>query len=118
MVEHGGFGRAGAPDVVVCRNRVEELGSGVAVEVFGAFLDHAEAEMDVAEQAPLVGLREQRAAVELPDPADVVQERCGDEQVAAQARMDSRGVPAERGDVDRMLEEPARIAVVTVGRCR
>ena len=101
---------------MVARDRVQQLGEHGGVEVAAALLDHPQAEVDVSEQAPLVRLPERRARPELADPADVVQERGGEDDVVAEARMELRGLAAERGDADRVLEEAARVAVVTVGR--
>ena len=81
-------------------------------------LDQAHAEMHVAEQASLVGGRERRATAELARPADVVQQRGRQQQVGAQPRMQLRGLAAERRDADGVLEQPARVRVVVVGRRR
>ena len=72
----------------------------------------------MAEEAALVGRRERRPARELERAADVVDERGRDEQLAAQARMELRRLAAERRDADRVLEQPAGVGVVVVGRRR
>jgi hypothetical protein len=72
--------------------------------------------MDVTEELALVGGEEQRAPVELADPAGVVEERGRHEKVRAQPRMDLRDVPADGGDGHRVLEEPAGVGVMSV-RC-
>ena len=70
--------------------------------------------MDVTEQAPLLRRAKRRPAAELERAPDVVQQRGGGEEVAAQARMELGGLATERRDPDGVLEQPARIAVVTV----
>ena len=44
-----------------------------------------------------------------------MQERGGEQQVVAQARVELRRLAAERRDADRVLEQPAGVAVVPVG---
>ncbi len=80
-------------------------------------LDQAQAEMHVAEQAALVGRRERRPAGELERPADIVDERGREHELAAQSRMELRRLAAERGDADRVLEQPTCVGVMGV-RCR
>ena len=70
--------------------------------------------MDVTEQAPLLRRAERRPAPELERAPDVVQERGGGEEVAAQAWMELGGLATERRNPDGVLEQPARIAVVAV----
>lgn len=118
VVERRRLGSPGAAQVVMRRDGVEELGPRVALEPAGALLDHAQAEVDVSEQAPLVRLGEERTEVEFPNSADVVQERRRDEQVAPQPWVHGGGVPAESRHGDRVLEQPSRVAVVAVGRRR
>ncbi len=48
-------------------------------------------------------------------PTDVVQQRPGHEQVGAQSGVQLGGLAAERCHADRVLEEPAGVAVVPVG---
>ena len=43
-----------------------------------------------------------------------MQERRGEQEVVAQARVELGGLAAERRDADRVLEQPARVAVVAV----
>ena len=71
--------------------------------------------MDMAEQAALVGRPERRAAPELPDPADVVEQRRGEQQVGAQPRVQLRGLARQRRHADRVLEQAARVGVVRLG---
>ena len=97
---------------------MEELGPDVVVEGLGPLLDQAKAQVDVAEELPLHGRQEERPAVELARPSGVVEERGCDEQVAPQASVELRGVAAERRDGDGVLEQAARVAVVSAGRGR
>jgi hypothetical protein len=85
---------------------MEELGEHPGRDAVRAFLDEAQAEMDVSEELALVGGEEKRAAVELAHPTGVVKKRGRDEEVRAQPWMDLRDVPAHRGDGHRVLEEP------------
>ena len=73
VVEHGRLGGARRLPVVVCGDRVEELGANRGVETGGPLLDQAQAEMDVTEQAPLLRRAERGPAAELERAADVVQ---------------------------------------------
>lgn len=115
MVENGGFRRAGCRSVVVARDRVEELGEHCGIEVACAFLDHAEPEVDVTEQTPLLGLAEARARPELADAPDVVQERGRQDDVGAKPGVELRRLAAQRRDADGVLEETARVPVMAVG---
>ena len=108
MVEDGRLGCARGADVVVAGDRVQQLGGSAEL------LEQPEPEVDVAEQASLVGRREDRRPPELARPADVVDERRGEQQVGAQARMDLGELAAERRDADRVLEQPAGVRVVAV----
>src|SRR5436190_15859388 len=99
------------------RHRVEELGANLRLERGGSFLDQPQPQMNVAEEPAFLGLPEVRRRAELAGPAEVVQNRCGEEQIRPQARMQLRRLAADRGDADRVLEEAAGVAVVTVG-CR
>jgi hypothetical protein len=74
--------------------------------------------MDVAEKFPLAGWEKERPLVELAGAADVVQERGGEQDVGSEARMELRGLPAERGHRHRVLDESARVGVVRVGSRR
>ena len=115
MVENGCLGSSRCWSVVVTRNRVQQLSENGRVKVPSALLDHPQAEVDVSEQAPLVRLPEGRARPELPDPAEIVQERRGEDDVVTDSRMELGRLPAECGYSDRVLEEAARIPVMTVG---
>lgn len=98
-------------------DRVEQLREDSRIEIARALLDHAQSEMDMAEQTPLLRLAERGAAAELPHAADVV-EKCGCEQeVGAETRVELRGLAAERRHPDGVLEETARVAVVPIRAC-
>jgi hypothetical protein len=75
---------------VVRRNGVQELRPGVGFELRGALLDQAQAEVDVAEQAALIGLPEGWPAFELERPADVVEQRGCQDEIRAQSWMKLR----------------------------
>src|SRR5262245_58641023 len=68
------------------------------------------------EQAALLGGLEDRPARQLGGAAHVMQKRRGEEQVGAQALVELRELAADRRDTDRVLEEPAGVAVVAVDR--
>ena len=72
----------------------------------------------MAEQPSLLGRPEARAAAELSRAPHVVEQRCGEEQVGAQAGVELRRLAAERRHADSVLQEPARIAVMAVRTCR
>ena len=114
MIQHGGLGGARSLPVVMDGNGVEQLGPNLGVEARRPLLDQAQAEMDVSEQAPFLGLAECRTAAELDRAADVVQQRRGDQEVVTQSRVELRRLAAQGGDADRVLEEPAGVAVVAV----
>jgi len=95
---------------------VQQLCAHLRLERCGALFDEPQTEVDVAEQLSLGGLRERRAGTKLDRAPDVVQTRRREQQIAAQARMQLRGFPAERRHADRVLEQPACIAVMAV-RC-
>ena len=86
-----------------------------AVRPSCALLDQAQPEVDVAEQAALVGRRERRPAAELDRTPDVVDKRRREQQVGPEPRMELRRLAAERRDADRVLEQAAGVGVVVVG---
>ena len=119
VVQNRRFRRARSGTVVVRCYRMEKLGEGRWIEIPGPFLDHAHAQMDVAEQPTLLRLSKCRPSSELASPAHVVQKRTSEQEIAAQAWVQLRGLAAKRSDPDRMLEEPASVSVVPVGAgCR
>jgi hypothetical protein len=69
----------------------------------------------VTEQPSLVGRAERGRAAQLASATDVVQERGGEQQVGSQTRVQLRRLAGERGDADRVLEQSARVVVVTLG---
>jgi uncharacterized protein DUF1015 len=66
----------------------------------------------VPKQPTLLGRPERRSAAELERPAGVVEDRRGEEQVAAKAGVHLRGFAAERCDGDGVLEQAAGVDVV------
>ena len=119
MVEHGSLRGARVPPVVMGGDRVQQLGADVALERARALLDHPQAEVDVTEQAALLRLPEPGPALELTDPADVVQEGGREQEIGSKPGMELRRLAAERRHSDRVLEQAACIAVMTGGtRCR
>ena len=116
MVEHRGLGGPGGARFVVGRHGVEQLGSDLDLQRRGAVLDQPQPEMDVPKQPAFLGRAERRPALELERPSDVVEERGRQHEVRPQARVQLRGLAAERRDADRVLEQPARIGMVCLGR--
>jgi len=118
VVENGGLGRACCRPVVVTRDGVQQLGEDGGIEIARALFDHPESQVDVPEQAALLGGPEAWPAPELPDAADVVEQGCGQEKVGPKARVQLRRLPAERRHAHGVLEQAARVAVMPVGtRC-
>src|SRR5712691_5215100 len=70
----------------------------------------------MAKEAPFLGEGVGRGVAELERSAHVVEKRGGEQQVGAEARVELRGLAAERGDADRMLEQAAGVAVVAFRR--
>ena len=91
--------------------------ANVRLERGGAVLDQPQPQMDMPQQASLVGLSEARRRTELPDAAEVVQKRGGEEQIYTDARMQLRRLAADGRDPNRVLEQSPGIPVVSVG-CR
>ena len=121
VVEHGGLGGARGRAVVMAGDRVEQLGEHLGVELARALFDHPQPEVDVSQQPPLLRLPERGPIPELARPADVVQERRGEEEIEAQPRVQLGGLATERRHADGVLEEAAGVAVVPVrpggGQC-
>ena len=72
MVEDGRLGGTCRGPIVVGCDRMEELRENGRIEVARALLDQPQAEVDVAEEAPLVRRPERRARPELTDSTDIV----------------------------------------------
>jgi hypothetical protein len=87
VVEDSSLGGAGRLPVVVGGDGVEELGENRRVEISCPPLDQAQPEVDVSEQSALLGLAKRGPATELTHTPDVVQERCSEQEVGAQARV-------------------------------
>ena len=118
MVEHCRFGSSRRPCVVVRGNDVQELGTNGRFQRHCPLLDQAQAEMDMAEQAPFLGRAEGRPAGELDRAADIVQEGAREQQIGSEPRMELRELAADRRDTDGVLEQAARVAVMAVDRRR
>jgi uncharacterized protein DUF1015 len=114
--ENGCLGRPGGAEVMVHGHRVEQLGEDVPGQPVRAILDHAQAEVDMAEELAFVRGQVERAAVELADPTDVVQERRGDEQVAAKALVELCDVATDRRHRDGVLQEAPGVGMMALGR--
>ncbi len=117
MVEHGRLGGARGLAVVVGTDGVEQLRQDVGGEPAAVTLDHAETEVHVPQQASLVRRSKGRAATQLVNAPDVVEQGGSDQQVAAQARMELRRLAAERGHADRVLQQAAGVSVMAVRPC-
>jgi uncharacterized protein (DUF1015 family) len=119
VVQNGCLGGSRGGSVVMARDGMEELREDGWIVVTGALLDHPQAEVDVAEQPALLVRPERRAAAELADAPDVVQERGREQEIVAEPWMQLCGFAAERRDAHGVLEQSARVAVVPVGTgCR
>ena len=70
----------------------------------------------MAEQATFVRRPERRPPPELAHPADVVEQRGGEQEVGAQALVQLRRLSHQRRDGDGVLEQPAGIRVMGLGR--
>ena len=114
MVEDGRLGRARRLAVVVARDRVQQLGEGRGIERCRPLLDHPQAEVYVAEQPSLLGLYERRPGPELANPAYVVQQRGGEEEIAPQTWVKLERLAAQGRDTDRVLEQATGVPVVPV----
>jgi uncharacterized protein (DUF1015 family) len=114
VVENGRLGRARRAGVVMGADRVQELCSDGGLERRGALLDQAQAKVDVSEQPTLFGGAEGRPTGELDRTSDVVEQRGGEQEIGAQARMELSDLAADRRHADRVLEEPSGVPVVAV----
>ena len=94
---------------------VDDLREHGSLEPAGMRLDQPNAELDVAEQASLLGRPERGTAAELQRPAGVVEQGSGKDEVPAETRMYLGGLAAERGDGDGVLEESAGVRVMRLG---
>src|SRR6266516_7377600 len=104
VVERGGLGRPRRASVVVARDRVQQLCPHLRFERRGAGLDESQAEVDVTEEATLLGLAKGRPGGELGGASDVVQQRSCQQQGGAQARVELSRLAADRRDGDAVLE--------------
>jgi hypothetical protein len=93
---------------------VQELSAGIRLKARATFLDHAQPEMNVPEQAPLVCLAEGRSWGELRDSSEIVEQGSRQQQVRAQPRMQLRRLAADRRHADRVLEQTACVRMMRV----
>jgi len=114
VVEDCGFCGAGRRAVVVARDCVEKLCEYRRLDIMCPLFDHSQPEMDVAEEATLVGLTERRPGSEFADPTHVVEERGRKDDVVAQSRVELRRLAGECRDAHGVLEEATRVSVVPV----
>ena len=94
---------------------MQQLGAHGHIQSVGALLDEPQPEVDVTEQPTLVGRPERRPAPELAHPPDVVEQRGGEQEIAAQALVQLRRLPDQRRDGDGVLEQPAGVGVMGLG---
>ena len=97
---------------------MEQLGARALSSVAARSSIDPQPEMDVSEQASLLRRLEAGAGLELERPADVVEQRGGEEEVGAQARVELHQLAADRGHADRVLQQSARVDVVALRRGR
>ena len=116
VVQHGGLGRPGRPRVVVHGDAMQELGLLDRGQPLSPLVDEPNPELDVPQQVSLVRHRETGPGAELEHTADVVDERRREQQIGAQARVELRRLATDRRDADGVLEQAARVGVVSVGR--
>ena len=74
MVEDRRLGGACRRAIVVAGDGVEELGQHRRIDVLRSLLEHAQTEVNVSQEASLLGLPERRTSPQLSHPADVVQQ--------------------------------------------
>jgi hypothetical protein len=95
VVENRSLGRPGRSGIVVGGDGVQNLRARVRVEAARLFLDHAQAEVHVAEELPFAGRQEERPTVELARATDVVEEGGCEKQVGAQAGVELGGLSSQ-----------------------
>ena len=118
MVEDSGLGGAGRAAVVVGRDSMDELRAYARVELTRVLLDQPDAEVDVPEQPAFRGRREAGRRPKLDGSPRVVDERRGEQEVGAEPRMELCDLAADRRHADGVLQQPARVPVVSVRRRR
>jgi len=97
------------------RNGVQELRAQLGFESSGSVFDEAQAEVDVPQEATLLGLPEHRRRAQLKRTAEVMEQRTREQEVGAQTRVQLCRLAGDRGDSDGVLEQASRIAVVPIG---
>ena len=116
VVEHGRLGRAGGAAVVVAGDRVQQLRAHCGIERRRRAPRSAAGRGGRGRAAG----PPRSAGTPAPRPSSRVRptswsERGREQQVGAQARVELRGLAAERRDADRVLEQAARVGVVRLG---
>ena len=119
VVEHRRLGGPRRAGVVVHRDACSSSARCAPSSPSACSSISAQAEVDVAEQPPLLGRRERRRRA----PSSSVRptswtSAAASEQVAAQPRMELRRLAAERRHADGVLEQAAGVGVVVVRRRR
>ncbi len=112
MVENRRLGGSGGAGVVMGGDRVEELRPRPGVQSSRPRLDQAQSEVDVPEQPALVRGTEHGPRPQLERPAEVVEDRRRNEEIAAEARVQLRRLAADRRDRHRVLEQSTRVGVM------
>src|SRR5450755_287762 len=116
-IQRDRLGRGEAPawrllGAVVAEDAVQEREAALVVELGGAVGEDPLADLDVAEQASLVGEAELGAVGVLLGPAEVVDDGGGEEQVGVELGMQLAEVVGKRGDRDGVLEQAAEVGVM------
>jgi hypothetical protein len=88
---------------------MQQFGARIRLNPAAPLLDHAQAEVDVPEEAAFVGLPERGARGQLGHAADVVEERRGKQKVATQSRMQLGRLTTDRRHAHGVLEQAAGI---------
>ena len=88
------------------------------IEIMRALFDHPQAEVNVPEQAALLGLSERRSASELPHATEIVKQRGCEKKIGAQARMELGGLTAESRYSHGVLEKTSGVKAFGMTRPR
>jgi hypothetical protein len=83
---------------------VQQLRTHLGFESSGSFFDQAQAEVDVPQEATLLGLPEHRRRAQLKRTAEVMEQRTREQEVGAQTGVQLCGLAGDRGDSDGVLE--------------
>jgi hypothetical protein len=93
-------------------------GSPVRSGTRAALVEHLDADVDMADELPFVGVAEDAVEAELADLADVVQENAHEQQVAVDFGIEGRQPVDPLQEGDDVFEEPAQIGVVVANAGR